>query len=74
MLRYDEEQDFYMIGVDLDGDQIDRLIHDSKICDPEGEHMCLSLGATQRPYFLYHSPEECLSEFSCVVVRRVEAE
>jgi hypothetical protein len=34
---YDEDQDFYVLDVNLDGDQIDRLLHYSRVYDAGGE-------------------------------------
>jgi hypothetical protein len=35
---YDEEEEFYVLNVNLDGDQIDRLLHYSEIYTAGGEH------------------------------------
>lgn len=35
---YDEDQDFYVLDVNLDGDQIDHLLHCSEIYYAEGEY------------------------------------
>jgi hypothetical protein len=35
---HNEDQDFYVLGVNLDGDQIDRLLHYSEIYNARGEH------------------------------------